>query len=69
MKKYLPGEFGRMVGVSYQTLLRWEEQKKLIPDYTETGRRYYTEQHMERYLNRNGTGTEVRRKVMFRKFL
>ncbi len=70
MKKYSPSEFGRLIGVSYQTLLRWEEQKKLIPDYTENRRRYYTEHHLEQHLKiRSSTLAETEREVLFRKFI
>lgn len=70
MKKYSPSEFARLIGVSYQTLLRWEEQKKLIPDYTESRRRYYTERHLEQHLQmRSDKLPETEREVLFRKII
>lgn len=70
MKKYSPSKFARLIGVSYQTLRRWEEQKKLIPDYTESRRRYYTEKHLEQHLKtRCGALSETEKEVLFRKII
>lgn len=70
MKRYSPSEFGRLIGVSYQTLCRWEKQKKLIPHYTDTRRRYYTEQHLEQYMEtRSQRNPETDSAVLFRKII
>ena len=72
MKKYSPSEFAKLAGVSYHTLLRWEKQGRLIPNYTESRRRYYTDQHLEQYLkikSQTFSETETEKKVLFRKII
>lgn len=51
MKNYKPHEFAEIIGVTVQTLQRWDKSKKLIAHRTPTNRRYYTH---EQYLAYKG---------------
>ena len=42
MKNYKPHEFAEIIGVTVQTLQRWDKSEKLIAHRTPTNRRYYT---------------------------
>lgn len=66
LKRYTPKEFGNEVGVTYQTLIEWEKQGKIVADRTADGRRYYTEQHLRQYFGEQYMERKCReREVLF----
>lgn len=46
-KTYTAGEFARMLGVSYYTLVYWDKEDILKAKRTITNRRYYTEDQLD----------------------
>lgn len=47
---YTISKFSKMVGVTVKTLQRWDREKKLVANRTETNRRYYTDDHLQQVL-------------------
>lgn len=55
-----PGEFAKLAGVSVTTLQRWDRDGILIADRSVTGRRVYTEEHLDRVnINRLGKAAQM----------
>ena len=57
MKYYRPHQAARMLGISKQTLIRWEKEKRIPPtkrDYLNY--RAYTEQDIEKIRSTMGLG-------------
>ena len=50
---YSPKEFGKLVGVCTSTLRNWDKSQKLVAGRYPTGRRYYTDVHLQMVLNDN----------------
>lgn len=48
---YSPKEFGKLVGVCTRTLQNWDKSQKLVAGRYPTGRRYYTDTHLQIILN------------------
>ena len=55
MKVYKPQEFSKMLGVSISTLQRWDRDGVFVAHRTPTGRRFYTQEDYEKFMN----GTEI----------
>lgn len=49
--QYKLGEFARMIKVHPKTLQRYDKEKKIIANRTETNRRYYTKKQYYDYIN------------------
>lgn len=45
---YSTGEFAKLIGVANNTLIRWDESGKLVPDRLASGHRRYTEEHLHK---------------------
>lgn len=52
MKIYMPKEFASIIGVSVKTLQRWDKVDALPANRTVTNRRYYTDEQLNEYLDR-----------------
>jgi putative resolvase len=50
MNTYNVSEFSKIVGVSVNTLQRWDRDKRLVPNRTPTNRRVYTDEHLAQAL-------------------
>ncbi len=48
---YNKKEFAALIGVSTQSLRRYEKENILVPYKTITGMTYYTNDHYEKYFN------------------
>ncbi len=46
-KRYKTGEFAKMLGVTVKTLQNWDRAGKLKANRTITGKRYYTDEHLD----------------------
>lgn len=46
-KRYKTGQFAEMLGVTVKTLQNWDRAGKLKANRTITGKRYYTDEHLE----------------------
>lgn len=57
MEMYKPNEFAKLIGVSVRTLQRWDNEHKLDAFRTPTGRRYYTQEQYQDYVNNRLGGT------------
>ena len=55
MYMYTPSEFGKRIGVSVETLQRWNRQGVLKAHRTATNRRYYTQENLRAILPEEGT--------------
>lgn len=53
------GEAARQVGVSRDTLRRWEKKGKLTPRRSPTNRRYYTQDQLETLLEKPAKSKET----------
>lgn len=51
---YKPQEFAKLVGVSVLTLQRWDNSGKFKAYRTPSNRRYYTEEHLEKFNEGRG---------------
>lgn len=69
MNIYTPNEFCKKVGVTYQTLIKWEKKGKLQPEKNAEGRRYYTEEHLRKCMNGDTVSVSSDKKVLFRKII
>jgi len=49
MNIYKPYEFSEMLGVSVKTLQRWDNEEKLIAFRNPSNRRYYTDEHLDKF--------------------
>ena len=49
MENYSVGEFAKKIGMSVNTLQRWDRDGILIANRTPTNRRYYTEEQLQLY--------------------
>ena len=58
MKNYSIGEFAKKIGVSVNTLQRWDRDGILIANRTPTNRRYYTDEQLDHYGKNNGSNLE-----------
>lgn len=50
MRIYKPGEFSLIIGVSIQTLRRWDKEGVLPAHRTPKGTRFYTQEDVDKYL-------------------
>ena len=50
MRKYKVGEFAKLIGVSIETLRRWDRSGKLKAYRTPTKQRFYTHEQYEKYM-------------------
>lgn len=50
MNIYRLNEFAKKINVSVSTLQRWDREGILVAYRTPTNRRYYTDDHYEKYL-------------------
>lgn len=50
MKVYRLNEFAKKINVSVRTLQRWDTDGKLKAYRTPTNRRYYTDEHYDKFL-------------------
>jgi excisionase family DNA binding protein len=56
-------EAARRMNVSTKTLYRWEAQKKLVPQHTAAGRRWYTEGQITAFLPTDGAPEKKKKRV------
>ena len=49
MEIYKPNEFAKKIGVTVLTLQRWDNSGVLKANRTPTNRRYYTDEHLQKY--------------------
>lgn len=64
-ERYGIREFADMVGVSMNTLRRWDREGILVAGRTPTNRRVYTEAHLQQVLERaDGAGNGNERTKM-----
>ena len=68
MRTYTPKEFGAEVGVTYQTLIKWEKKGIIVPERSTDGRRYYTEEHLQKYFGSQYTSA-VKNITLFCRFI
>jgi predicted site-specific integrase-resolvase len=50
MKLYKPSEVLKLIGVSKITLIRWEQSGKLIAKRYPSGRKFYTQEQVDKLL-------------------
>lgn len=63
MRIYKPKEFSKLVGVTVHTLQEWDRSGKLKAQRTISNRRYYTEEDLQKALNKNTTSKDERYSV------
>lgn len=64
MQYYSIGEFGKLIGVTQQTLRNWDKVGKLKPSHTgKSGYRYYSQQQLQYYLGLKGENPAKRKVV------
>ena len=51
-KKLSIGEAAKYIGVSRDTLRRWEKKGKITPERSPTNRRYYTKEQLDQLLKK-----------------
>ena len=54
MNIYRLNEFAKKINVSVSTLQRWDREGILKANRTPTNRRYYTDEHYERFMKEKG---------------
>jgi len=69
MNIYTPNEFCKKVGVTYQTLIKWEKKGKLTADRNADNRRYYTDRHLEQCIGQNIRHEETDKRILFRRMI
>lgn len=52
MSFYNSTQFSKLIGVTNATLLKWHKEGKLVADINPSGRRVYTEEHIQKYLGK-----------------
>lgn len=52
LKRYSVAQFAQLIGVSVKTLQRWDRLGILTAGRTVTGRRVYTEAHLQKAVRR-----------------
>ena len=52
MSFYNSTQFSKLIGVTNATLLKWDKEGKLVADRNPSGRRVYTEEHIQLYLGK-----------------
>ena len=58
MENYSIGEFAKKIGVSVNTLQRWDREGILTANRTPTNRRYYTEEQLQQYRGSKASSLE-----------
>lgn len=49
---YKLGKAAKIIGVTTVTLQRWDREGKLVANRTDTGRRYYTDEQLNKFLHK-----------------
>lgn len=69
---YKSGEFARLIGISVKTLQRWDRDGVLKANRTPTGQRFYTQEHLNKFMKQKGesmtkNGFEVSMSALLKK--
>jgi excisionase family DNA binding protein len=57
------GEASKYIGVSRDTLRRWEKKGKVTPSRSPTNRRYYTKQQLDALIKKPNSSKSTKSKV------